>query len=176
MFDWDKDYDDLVAHGQKDTATVPDVTKPWFGHGVHAVDCVVPMLCILCAAIIALFPSKSGMASGSVVAFAVASPLTLVHESDDLSMPDGLRTYTYAEFRSFISSVAQLGDGDLATYARITADDIAHAGGGWASDAFHDVMTLLELEKARRGLSVIFSAPPTDSAFFIPVPGIQIQG
>lgn len=176
MFDWDTDFDELVAHGQKDTATVPDVRKPWFGDGFSASDCIVPMLCILCAAVIALFPSKSGIASGSVVAFAVASPLMPVHESDDLSMPDGLRTYTYAEFRSFISGVGQLGDADLTAYARITADDIAHASSGWASDAFHDVMTLLQLETARRGLNVIFPAPPVEPDVFIPLPDVQIQG
>ncbi|WFE75482.1 hypothetical protein [Roseinatronobacter sp. S2] len=176
MFDWDTDYDELVTHGQKDTATVPDVRKPWFGDGISATDRIVPMLCILCVAVIALFPSKSGIASGSVVAFAVTSPLMLAVERDDLSMPDGLRTYTYAEFRSFISNVAQLGDADLTAYARITADDIAHAGVGWASDAFHDVMTLLQLEKARRGLNVIFPAPPVETGAFIPVPDLQIQG
>ncbi|MDD7972121.1 hypothetical protein [Roseinatronobacter alkalisoli] len=148
MFDWDSDFDDLVSYDQNQTvAAQRDGQGQFSGRGM-----VVQMLAILCLVVTALVPGKSGTASGPAVMFAVSAVRMHPPPDDVMSMPTGLRTYSITEFRTFISGIALLGDAELIAYARITARDLDHAAGRPTTDFFHDAMTLLQMEMARRGL------------------------
>ncbi|MGY6706641.1 hypothetical protein [Roseinatronobacter sp.] len=154
MFDWDADYDDLVHGNQTNTTSDarPEVSgandaPPHMGR-------VALGAALLCAAFIALFPSKSGTASGSAVAFAMMSPFVVMDDMDHLAMPVGLRVYSESEFRRFQAGVAGISDSDVIAYARLTKADLVHAKNGLGADALNDVLILLQLEMDRRGLAV----------------------
>lgn len=159
MFDWDRDYDDLV-HGNR-TNTKAGVYPEMSGSDdvTSHLGRVALVAALICAAFIALFPSKSGTASGSALAFAVISPFAGADGMDHMAMPVGLRAYSDPEFRHFMAGIAAISDADVVTYARQTKADLVHAANGLGVDALNDVLTLLQLEMDRRGLAVFNTLP-----------------
>ncbi|MGP9790607.1 hypothetical protein [Roseinatronobacter sp. NSM] len=144
MFDWDKDYDDLVVIGGQVAATTDGVLaqdNAWLGRFAR-------LCAIFCLAVISFYPSHTETASGQVVSF--AAPGT---HRNDMPLPEGLQTYTVVETQTFLNGIAALGNADLRAYASITAQDLDHAAGTRTAGFFQDAMIMIEFEMARRGMA-----------------------
>lgn len=164
MFDWDRDYEDVVRKNKIRRSTIPDADAPvesrWYWRGLmtRIVLPVVALVMLGTAGYVAQHLAGSATATSRISA-AVFNP-SLARPSS-IAMPANLVVYDQAGFDRFVASMARINDGDLVQYALNTQRDLG-GGDGVMSPYLRDVLTLTHLEMERRGLAqpVTASAEP----------------
>lgn len=158
MFDWDKDYDDLVkgdavASGADENAPVPAhapradaaptslrVTMArWFA----------PVLVVAGLGAGVTFPEQFGLGEKPVQTAALFAPFPAQSVSSASQVT--LRAYSDAQHRNFVFGLKRFTDADLLAYAAVTQTDLDRAGSVLAP-LMQDALTLTQLEIERRNL------------------------
>lgn len=161
MFDWDKDYDDLVkgdavasdadnkspvplsvAHSDKEPSATRATLARWFA----------PALVVAGLAAGVTFPEQFGLGEKPVQTAALFAPFPSSSATSTSSAPQvTLRAYSDAQHRNFVFGLKRFTDADLLVYAAVTQADLDRAGSVLAP-LLQDALTLTQLEIERRNL------------------------
>lgn len=154
MFDWDRDYEDVVHHKtikvHKETEA-ETIGKPWYWQSL-ASRIVLPLVAAVGIMVAAFMGNQSiGSATATTtISAAIFGGATRAAEPA-ITMPDTLQAYDQAAFDRFMTRMAGISDSDLVQYSHATQRDLGD-GTGVMAPYHSDVLTLTRLEMTRRGL------------------------
>ena len=147
MFDWDQDFDAVVAPSAIAVGSGATLVKTGVSLGQRVVAWLrggrgrlaLPLVVILAVGV----GLASGLSSGVTAAWAMVF---------EVRMPEGLRVYDQGQFAAFRRGIARFSDAELLDYERTTLRGHGVAG-ALLADFSHDVLVLIHQEIQRRGLS-----------------------
>ena len=147
MFDWDQDFDAVVAPSAIAVGSGATLVKTGVPPGQRVVAWLRGGRGRLALPLVVMLAVGVGLASG--LSSGVTAAWAMVFE---VRMPEGLRVYDQSQFTAFRRGISRFTDAELLEYERSTLG--AHAAAEpLLADFSHDVLVLIHQEIQRRGLS-----------------------
>lgn len=177
MFDWDRDFDDVLSETRVAEHARPDPAQADPLDGADAQiptlrDLLAPgqaMLLALGLGVAALLPEQLADASKAAPLLdsaALAGVLASAQPVVTLVPPPELEVYDAAQYRAFLTGLRDFGDAQLRDYAALMARDLGQSA-GFLKPSFRDALRVAQYEMTRRGLELpselAHQAPPLDN-------------
>lgn len=162
MFDWDRDYEDVVQNQTIRVRRDPDengAAKPWYWQSL-ASRIVLPAVAAV-GIMVALFMGNQWVGSATAttqISAAIFGSGSVTPAQQAITMPSNMRVYEQADFDRFMVRMASISDTDLVQYSHAMQRDLGD-GMGVMAPYQTDALTLTRLEMTRRGLLQSASRP-----------------